>query len=47
MPVLRSFRAHQLTAFQVITEQIDASTVVDATGDGDGRLASLAGPLVA
>ncbi len=47
VPFLRSFGAHQLTGFQVITEEIDPAAVVDANGDGDRCRSSLAGPGVA
>ena len=47
VPFLRSFGAHQLTGFQVVTEQVDAPSADNPASTGDGREPSLAGPLVA
>jgi transglutaminase-like putative cysteine protease len=47
VPFLRSFGAHELTGFQVVTEETAASVAGDAAGARDGCMSSLAGPQVA
>jgi len=46
VPFLRSFGAHQLNGFQVITEPIAAASAHVPTGDGDGGLACQSRPVM-